>query len=390
MGKTRKGSRVRFAILGLAVAIGFFLTGMGPTWAQESYRIGGTIPLTGKVASFGAYTHRGVEMALQDLAQKGWVKGRKIEVIWEDNEYEPRKAVSAFNKLAFMDKVNFLVITGSPIVRALVSLAEQNKIIQCYTSASNDKVRTSGNYTFKMMGGQVTESLAMAKFAKENLKANKAALITNDSEYGVAGADLFEHYFKKMGGQIVARESVRPGEREYSSVLTKVNAKEPEVIAIIQTSVDAGYTVKQSKRLGIKTKLVGATALYSSETLETAGGDAEGLYAVAYAFDPKIGTAAMKNFSDNYNKKYGGFPPIYAAAAYDSIMLYAKAAEQGQTSTDKLYTFMRNIKGYEGVSGTITMDRYSEVSASHRVLAVQQGDFKEVYRFDKFTEEEMQ
>jgi len=56
-----------------------------------------------------------------------------------------------------MDKVNFIIITGSPIVRALVPLAEQNKVVQCYTSASNDKVRTSGNHTFKMMGGQVTE-----------------------------------------------------------------------------------------------------------------------------------------------------------------------------------------------------------------------------------------
>ncbi len=384
-----KGKGVPCIIIALIISTMLFLNGSN-SWAQASYRIGGNIPLTGKVASFGAYTHRGVEMALQDLADKGWVKGKKIEVIWEDNEYEPRKAVSAFNKLAFMDKVNFIVITGSPIARAVSSLGEQNKIVQCYTSASNDKYRTGTNYMFKMMGGQVTESLAMAKFSKVNLKAVKAALITNDSEYGVAGADLFEHYFKKMGGQIVARESVRPGEREYSSVLTKVNAKEPDVIAIIQTSVDAGYTVKQAKRLGIKAKLVGATALYSSETLETAGSDAEGLYAVAYAFDPKIGTAAMKNFSDRYNKKYGGFPPIYSAAAYDSIMLYAKAAEQGQTSTEKLYQFLRNVKAYEGVSGTITMDNASEVAAIHRVLAVQGDNFKEVFRFDRFTEEEMQ
>jgi len=87
-------------------------------------------------------------------------------------------------------------------------------------------------------------------------------LITNDSEYGVAGADLFELYFKKMGGEIVARESVLPGEREYSSVLIRAKAKALDMIAIIQTSVDAGYTVKQAKRLGIKAKLLGATALY--------------------------------------------------------------------------------------------------------------------------------
>jgi branched-chain amino acid transport system substrate-binding protein len=372
----------------ITISLAMCLAGSFSAFAQDSFRIGGTIPLTGKVAHFGAYTHRGVEMALSDLEKKGWIGGKKIEVIWEDNEYEPRKAIAAFNKLAFMDKVNFIVITGSPIIRALAPLAEQNKIIQCYTSASNDKVRGMGNYTFKMMGGQVTESLAMAKYARENLKAGKAALVTVDSEYGVAGADLFEKYFKRMGGAIVARESVRPGEREYSSALTKINTKKPDVIVIIQTSVDAGYTVKQARRLGIQANLLGATALYSSETLSTAGSDAEGLSAVAYEFDPVLGNSAMKNFGDNYNKRYGGFPPIYAAAAYDSIMIYAKAVEKKLTDTERLFNFMRGIEGYEGVSGTISFDRYSEADAMHRVMYVQNGKFKEVHRFGKFTENE--
>ena len=389
MSKDRKKTRYQLIVIGLVCGIVFIFTGAHLAWAQDVFRIGGTIPLTGKVASFGAYTFRGVEMALNDLAQKGWIKGKKIEVIWEDNEYEPRKAIAAFNKLVSMDKVNFIIITGSPIVRALVPLAEEKKVVQCYTSASNANVRKSGNYTFKMMGGQVTESLAMAKYGRDQLKAKKAALITNDSEYGVAGADLFEEYFKKNGGEIVARESVRPGEREYSSVLMKVNAKKPDMIAIIQTSVDAGYTVKQSKRLGIKAKLLGATALYSSETLTTAGPDAEGLYAVAYQFDPERGAPNMKAFGDNYNKKYSGFPPIYSAAAYDSIMLYAKAMESGANTTDDIYKFFRTIKNYEGVSGTITIDQYSEASAIHRVLQVKGGEFKEVHQFKQFTEKDM-
>jgi branched-chain amino acid transport system substrate-binding protein len=384
----RKNQASKSRILFLLVGLAFILAGTA-AMAQDSYRIGGTIPLTGKVASFGAYTFRGVELALNDLAQKGWIGGKKIEIQWEDNEYEPRKAIAAFNKLVFMDKVNFIIITGSPIVRALVPLAEQNKVVQCYTSASNDKVRTSGNHTFKMMGGQVTESLAMAKYARENLKAQKVALITNDSEYGVAGADLFELYFKKMGGEIVARESVRPGEREYSSVLIRANAKTPEVIAIIQTSVDAGYTVKQAKRLGIKAKLLGATALYSSETVTTAGPDAEGLFAIAYQFEPKTGTPAMRAFGEKYKNKYDGFPPIYSAAAYDSIMLYAEAVKTGAKTSEEIKNFFRGVKNYEGVAGTLTFDSFSEASASHRVLEVKGGEFKVVHEFKKFSEADM-
>jgi len=159
-----------------------------------------------------------------------------------------------------------------------------------------------------MMGGQVTESSGHGQICRENLKAQKVALITNDSEYGVAGADLFELYFKKMGGEIVARESVRPGEREYSSVLIRANAKTPEVIAIIQTSVDAGYTVKQAKRLGIKAKLLGPRRFILRKRLPLQARMQKACLPLPINLNRKP-VPRHEGFGEKYKNKYDGFPP---------------------------------------------------------------------------------
>jgi len=386
----RKFHGLRVISISPIIVLFCLLGGIQSVSAQDVYRVGGNIALTGKVAFFGAYCFRGVEMGLQDLAQKGWVNGKKIEVIWEDNEYEPRKSIAAFNKLVTMDKVSCMITTGAPTARAIAPLCEQQKIVQLYTATSSYEIKKSGTFTFKMMGGQVTESLAMAKFAREDLKAKKAALITVDTEYGLGGGDLFEKYFKKMGGEILAREKVRPGERDFSSVLMKLNDKKPDILVVVNLAVDSGSIVKQARRLGIKAEsILGISALYSSEFLTTAGTDAEGISVLAYQFDPEEGTPQMKSFAQNYNKKYGGFAPVYAAAAYDSLMLYAEAMKKGVRTGLEIKNFFRNVQNYEGVSGIINFDSDSEAMPTHRVLVIRGGTYKEVRRYKQFSESEM-
>jgi branched-chain amino acid transport system substrate-binding protein len=182
---------------------------------------------------------------------------------------------------------------------------------------------------------------------------------------------------------------VRTGERDYNSVLMRIQGKNPDVIVIINASVEGGYVVKQAKRLGIKAQLLGGMNLYSSETLTSAGEDAEGLYAVAYQFDPKFGTPKMKEFSANFEKRFGGFPPIITAVAFDAVMLYAEAAKQGAKSSDDIKKVVQGIKNYEGVSGTISFDSWSENMPTHRIMLVKGGQFVEDHVFEKFSEKDM-
>jgi ABC-type branched-subunit amino acid transport system substrate-binding protein len=116
------------------------------------------------------------------------------------------------------------------------------------------------------------------------------------------------------------------------------------------------------------------------------------VYVVGYPFDPENGTAAMKNFSKKFEKKYNaGFPNIISAVAYDAVMLYAKALENNAKTPDQIYDFFRKKLGrYEGVSGTIVFDSFSENMPTHRILQVKDGKFVEVHQFAKFTEKDTQ
>ncbi len=388
--KKYSGLKIMAAVLTFGLVLG--VLGLNILQAQDVYRLGGSVAVTGKLAHFGAWHTRGANLALEDLGQKGWIGGKKLDILWEDNEYEPRKAIATFNKLVFMDKLNVILSGGSPIVRALSPLAEQHNVIQLYCTTSNEDIKKGGNHTFKIMGGQVTEMYALAKYGRDALKANTIGLIGSDTEYGQGGMKLFKKYFEKMGGKITAMESVRPGERDYSSVLMRINGAKPDAIAVVQTSVEGGYVAKYMKRLAIQSKLLGGMNLYSAETLTTGGTDCEGMYVVGYQFDPEKGTPAMKTFAQKFEKKYNaGFPNIISAVAYDAVMLYAKALENGAKTSDQIYEFLRNKLGsYEGVSGTVVFDSFSENMPTHRILQVKDGKFVEVHRFAKFTEKQTQ
>ena len=114
------------------------------------------------------------------------------------------------------------------------------------------------------------------------------------------------------------------------------------------------------------------------------------MFAVGYQYDPENGTAKMKHFAEKFEKKYGGFPSIISANAYDAVMLYAEALKGGARSSAEIKEYLRNKLGeYEGVSGTIAFDKYSENMPTHRMLQVRDGEFVEVHRFKPFSEEEM-
>src|SRR5512137_1123392 len=80
--------------------------------AQDEFKYGSLMPVTGPIPQYGEYFIRGSALALEDLGKSGWIGGKKIRVILEDSKADPKVALVAMNKLINIDKV--------PIVESLV------------------------------------------------------------------------------------------------------------------------------------------------------------------------------------------------------------------------------------------------------------------------------
>jgi branched-chain amino acid transport system substrate-binding protein len=109
----------------------------------------------------------------------------------------------------------------------------------------------------------------MAKFALETLRLRKLAILRDvKSDYSMGVSDFFREYFLKRGGEIVVEQTYSAGDVDFNSQLTSIRAKKPDSIFIPGFYTEVGLIVKQARKLGIKSPILGADGWDSEKLYE--------------------------------------------------------------------------------------------------------------------------
>ncbi len=346
------------------------------SYGAEVYKLGTVACLTGAIPQHGEYTLRGFELALEDIEKSGMIKDGKITVVAEDGQNVPRVALAALTKLINIDKVQYFETVGSSVVLALAPVAAENKVILMNTAATHPKIREVGKpYVFSLIPGTASESKAAAQFAYADLKTRNASILYVNNEYGHGARDIFEGVFTDLGGKVVGKEIYDLGATDYRTQLTKIRAQNPDMIYFGGHANECGRAIKQGKELGIKASWIGTVATNAPETVKIAGEAAEGLYAVAFPYDPVGGTPKMKEFGQRFKTKHGVIPTIYSANSYIAALLFARAIERGAKTGPEISKFLLTIKDWDTIIGRISIDKDGMVDLPCRFLVVKGGNF---------------
>jgi branched-chain amino acid transport system substrate-binding protein len=108
-------------------AMSLTLAGARAARAAEPIRLGAVLPLTGPAAVIGTQEQRGILWALDEWNAKGGIGGRKVEVIFEDNQAKPDQSVLSFNKLVDLQGVPAVFTGYSGPTLAMAPLATRKK-----------------------------------------------------------------------------------------------------------------------------------------------------------------------------------------------------------------------------------------------------------------------
>ena len=178
--------------------------------------------MTGSESTFGVSTHKGILMALDEVNKTGGVNGKKIQLKSYDDQGQAAEAVTIITKLITRDKVMLLLgeVASSRSIAA-GAIAQQYKIPMVSPSSTNPKVTQVGDYIFRVCFIDPFQGSVMARFAINNLKLKKAAVLRDiKADYSVGLANYFVEEYKKMGGEIVADVSYSSGDVDFKSQLT--------------------------------------------------------------------------------------------------------------------------------------------------------------------------
>lgn len=341
---------------------------------EKEIKIGAILSLTGKAASYGEWAKKGITLAIEHLNVKG--NSLRFSLIQEDSQGDAKVAVSAMNKLVSVDKVPSVIgfITSGEFL-AVAPIAEEKKVVIITPVAGAPLSRGEGSYVFRTRESGVSQSKIVAEHVYNDLKIKKVSIIYENSANAVAYKDIFFETYRAYGGTIDQVLSYDEDTTDFRSLLMKIKTRPVEAIYMPGVGKIAGHILVQSKELGIKTKFFSSAGIEDPELLRIAGNTSEGLTYGAPAFSLESKEPSIKKFVEAYRKRFNEDPSVYAANAYDAMMLIAEAIKSGHATSEDIKTYLYGINNHSGASGVLTFEKNGEINKPVVLKKIMNGHF---------------
>jgi branched-chain amino acid transport system substrate-binding protein len=337
-------------------------------------RIGAVLPLTGQNAQYGLWTQQGIDMAVDEInTAAGTNSDNKIQILYQDSAGDPKTGVTATQQLISTQGIKFLIVINSGVVVAAAPIAESNHVILMNPAAANAAIRKAGDYIFSNINDAKSEANFMAKYMKNTLNIDSAAILNATSAYQISAADAFEEQFKALGGKIVAHESFDENATEVRTQLTKLRSTNVNAVYTPAISKNAALILRQAQELGFKPKWFSATAFEGPEVQEIAGSADGVIYtsSVLNKDDPQV-----KEFMRRFQERYGKDPEVYSATAYDAVHILYSGIQKGGYNPDRVKDYLYTLKNFPGPSGPTTFEADGGVSNPIVLKVVRNGQFQ--------------
>ena len=346
----------------------------------DSITIGTVTTNSGTAAAYGEAEVKGFELAVSEINAKGGINGKKVKLESMDDKGDATEASNAYNKLAGDN--NVLAVAGPTIsatTAAVAPLADQSKLVTIAPAATSDSIET-GNYLFRTCFKDSYQGEVAARFAAENLKVKKVAVLYGTGDpYSSGVGEAFAKAAEKLGLEVVDKESPSSADdTEYSAQLQKIQASGAELLyAPYYYSVAGPYIIPQARSVGFEGYVMGPDGYDGLKLTGDKSQYNKTYYTTHYSADDNTNTK-VQDFIKSYKSKNNAEPNTFAALGYDTIYMIKQAIEKaGENATRE---DVRNaVAGmtFDGVTGKFTMDKSGSPTKSVTVLEMKDG--KPVY-----------
>ena len=338
----------------------------------KTLKIGFNFEETGDVASYGTAEQKGAKLAVDGINKAGGVDGKQIEVTDKDNKSELSEASTVSTNLVTQAKVNAIIGPAtSGGTGAAITNAAKASVPLITPSGTQDDLTKGQDYLFRTTFIDSFQGKILSKYVTDNLKAKKVVLYyDNSSDYAKGIAKAFQEEYK---GEIVATETFASKDTDFQAALTKFKGKDFDALVVPGYYTEAGKIVNQARGMGIDKPIVGGDGFNSEEFISQATpAAATNVYYVSGYSTSGDMTAKAKKFLEAYKAKYNEEPSMFSALAYDSVYMVAEASKGAKNSVD-IKENLAKLKDFEGVTGSITMDKNHNPVKSALMIGLKDG-----------------
>ncbi|MDR3669986.1 MAG: ABC transporter substrate-binding protein [Holophaga sp.] len=303
---------------------------------------------------------KAAEMAVEEINGAGGLLGRNVELIVVDTGSTPLGSRKAAEYAVSQGVVGVIGAYRSSGCLAMAPVIRAARIPMITPSATNPDVTSGNDFIFRACFTDEFQGRAMAEFARRDLGAGNAVVLTNMTEnYCISLARYFVGSFRELDGKVPWEGEYQGSAVDFKAVLAELKRLRPEVVFIPGYPRDSGLLISQAVSSGIRTVFLGADAWDMGVDQYVAGPALEGAYHSDqwHADAPYARNRALKAL---FQKKYGreSFNSMQIPLTYDSVMLFADAVKRANSlNPERIRQALQQTKGFRGASGSITFDR---------------------------------
>lgn len=310
------------------------------------------VPITGFLSLEGTSQRNGAMLAIKNAPV-----GVTVRTDVSDTGTAPDVAVNALERALGRTEATAVVASmlGTQIL-AMLPIALEHKV-PLLTVSGTAAVTEKGNpYVFRFFPGDAVTKIAHVRYAAEELKAKRVALIAQTTEYGQSGRKQIVDAAAKQGLALVFEDSLDVQVRDMSAVLGKVQAAKPDVLLLHLHAGPTALVIRQAAAMNLNLPIVAGSAMHQPPTaalLEPA--ELRGVCAETNASPISGGSPEMDRFLQQYREAFKSEPDGYALGQYDGVMMALDAAAKGAANPADL-TKALATGTYRGLAMTYKSD----------------------------------
>ena len=318
----------------------------------DTVRIPIAVPTTGPLALEGTSQRNGALLALEEAPTALGVATEEADTA--------ASAESALNALArVLARPRVAAVAASifgPQMLAMMPVAEQAKVPLLTVSGTARLTEMGNAFVFRFFPADPVVKAAQARYAVEDLKRTRAAILYQTTAYGQSGRDALQDNLARMGASVVHEESLALSIKDFSASLAKARASGADVLLLQLHAGPTALLVKQAaaQRLGLP--IVAGSAMHQPTTaalLEPA--ELAGVCAESGSSPVSGGAPELERFTLAYRKRFGAEPDGFALAQYDAVRMAIEAISKGARTGEAVRAHLAG-QSHAGVAMTYRSD----------------------------------
>ena len=348
-----KNYKTIYFILSMILLAGFAV--LESAVAEEPYRLGVAIGLSGTGAPYSQEAVEGIEIAVNEInANGGFLGEHPIKLLIRDTETRPVMAEKVANNLIKKSMVRAIIGTYSSATSlAIKPICKANKVLQIATISNSENITKldPSPYTYSVVPNTYmlskTVVVGVAKLAKKN-NWTKYATIASDYAWGRSSQEVQVDLFNQVAPELKLLSTYWPrlGQSRFNSFIVDILAQKPDFVLGSIAGSDNAYWMRDARDYRLFKKVAYPGGLISvSELISQAKSIRRGQYGRCRApFFAHLDVPMMAKLVDTYKAKFDKYPSDWAVMAYDGVYALKQGIEKaGSIDTETVKDAMKGL-----------------------------------------------